>query len=258
MLAARLAAVPHRIHTFTGQVWVTRCGWRRSLLSRPTACSLIGDRALVDSPSQREFLLAQSVLAADKSTVIGKGSICGVDCTRFRPDDAARHVLRGELGSASSAPVLLFLGRLNRDKGILDLAAAFVWWPALSGGTAFARRPGRRRNDQRRCRISVPQCRTGWNLRLHASTGTFHRCRQFSVCPVIVKASASSSSRLLRPVAGGCVTSYGITDAVVDGQQASASASRRAGHRGKMTRVFLLRFVARRWVRYPSAALTNL
>ena len=29
MLSARIAGVPHRVHTFTGQVWVTRCGWRR-------------------------------------------------------------------------------------------------------------------------------------------------------------------------------------------------------------------------------------
>lgn len=127
MLAARLAGVPHRVHTFTGQVWVTRRGWRRWLLKQADrVLAALTTRALVDSPSQRDFLLAERVLAADKPAVIGKGSICGVDGTRFRPDDAARHVLRAELGIAPSAPVLLFLGRLNRDKGVFDLAAAFV------------------------------------------------------------------------------------------------------------------------------------
>lgn len=127
MLAARIAGVPHRVHTFTGQVWVTRRGWRRWLLKQADrVLAALTTRALVDSPSQRDFLLAERVLAANKSAVIGKGSICGVDGARFRPDDAARNVLRGELGIASSAPVLLFLGRLNRDKGVLDLAAAFV------------------------------------------------------------------------------------------------------------------------------------
>lgn len=127
MLAAMLAGVPHRVHTFTGQVWVTRRGWRRWLLKQADRMlASLTTRALVDSPSQRDFLLAERVLAANKSVVIGKGSICGVDGARFRPDEAARHVLRGELGISPFAPVLLFLGRLNRDKGVLDLAAAFV------------------------------------------------------------------------------------------------------------------------------------
>lgn len=127
MLSARIAGVPHRVHTFTGQVWVTRCGWRRRLLKlADRGLAALTTRALVDSPSQRDFLLAERVLAADKSAVIGKGSICGVDSVRFRPDEAARNVLRVDLGIAPSVPVLLFLGRLNRDKGVLDLAAAFV------------------------------------------------------------------------------------------------------------------------------------
>lgn len=127
MLSAGIAGVPHRVHTFTGQVWVTRRGWRRRVLKlADCVLAALTTRALVDSPSQRDFLLAERVLAADKAEVIGKGSICGVDDVRFRPDEAARNVLRGELGISPSASVLLFLGRLNRDKGVLDLAAAFV------------------------------------------------------------------------------------------------------------------------------------
>jgi hypothetical protein len=68
MLSARIAGVPHRVHTFTGQVWVTRCGWRRRLLKlADRGLAALTTRALVDSPSQRDFLLAERVLAADKS-----------------------------------------------------------------------------------------------------------------------------------------------------------------------------------------------
>jgi glycosyltransferase involved in cell wall biosynthesis len=127
MFGARLAGVPHRVHTFTGQVWVTRHGWRRWLLKQADRLlAALTTRALVDSPSQRDFLVAERVVAPGKVEVIGKGSICGVDGTRFRPDYVARHGLRGELSIPPTAPVLLFLGRLNRDKGVLDLATAFA------------------------------------------------------------------------------------------------------------------------------------
>jgi glycosyltransferase involved in cell wall biosynthesis len=58
--------------------------------------------------------------------VIGKGAICGVDGERFRPDPVAREQVRSALAIPQEAKVLLFLGRLNRDKGITDLAGAFA------------------------------------------------------------------------------------------------------------------------------------
>lgn len=127
MLAAWLAGVPVRIHTFTGQVWVTQGGWRRSLLK--AADWLIGfltTRALVDSPSQRDFLVAEGILPLTKTDVIGNGSICGVDARRFRPDDERRREIRQRFCIPDSAILLLSLGRLNRDKGIPDLATAFT------------------------------------------------------------------------------------------------------------------------------------
>lgn len=126
MLAAALAGVPLRTHMFTGQVWAARTGWKRWLLK--TADRLIARLAthvLADSPSQRDFLVAEGVVAAGKIAVLGHGSICGVDGSRFRPDVAGRNKVRRELGIPGQAVVFLFLGRLNRDKGVLDLAAAF-------------------------------------------------------------------------------------------------------------------------------------
>lgn len=126
MLAAALAGVPLRTHMFTGQVWAARTGWKRWLLK--TADRLIARLAthvLADSPSQRDFLVAEGVVPAGKIAVLGHGSICGVDGSRFRPDVAGRNKVRHELGIPGQAVVFLFLGRLNRDKGVLDLAAAF-------------------------------------------------------------------------------------------------------------------------------------
>jgi glycosyltransferase involved in cell wall biosynthesis len=80
---------------------------------------------MADSPSQRNFLVAEGVLPQGKVQVIGTGSICGVDAVRFRPDNGAKQKIRTELGIEPDAKVILFVGRLNRDKGMLDLAAAF-------------------------------------------------------------------------------------------------------------------------------------
>jgi len=127
MLAAFLAGVGIRIHTFTGQVWVTRQGIaRRVLKSADKLIAALGTDALVDSFSQRQFLLDEGVLRVSKSGVLAQGSISGVDTVRFCPDAEARRRIRDELHIGGEDTVFLFLGRLNRDKGVLDLAAAFA------------------------------------------------------------------------------------------------------------------------------------
>lgn len=126
-LAGRVAAVPHRVHTFTGQVWATRRGFARSSLkAADRALAALCTEVLIDSPSQRDFLLREGVVQAAKSEVLGRGSVCGVDIARFHPDAAARRALRAEHRIAESDFLVLYLGRLNQDKGVLDLARAFA------------------------------------------------------------------------------------------------------------------------------------
>lgn len=125
--AAWLARVPVRVHSFTGQVWVTRTGPMRWFLKAADRCiAAMATDALVDSPSQRDFLIQEGVLTAAGSAVLGSGSICGVNTQRFCSNSAVRQAVRLELGSAPNALVCLYLGRLNRDKGVLDLASAFA------------------------------------------------------------------------------------------------------------------------------------
>lgn len=126
MMAAWVAGVPHRLHTFTGQVWATKYGWKRTALKFfDKIIASLATQVLVDSPSQRDFLAHEGILRKNQGLVLGNGSICGVDEQVFRPDSAMRDRIRAELNIGASQTVILFLGRLNRDKGILDLAAAF-------------------------------------------------------------------------------------------------------------------------------------
>ncbi len=125
-LAGFLARVPVRIHTFTGQVWVTRSGLSRWLLKRADRLvAALTTHILVDSRSQRDFLVAERVISRDKSVVLAKGSISGVDTARFRPDPEARSKTRAQSKICDTDTLFLFLGRLNRDKGVVDLAEAF-------------------------------------------------------------------------------------------------------------------------------------
>jgi glycosyltransferase involved in cell wall biosynthesis len=127
MLSARLAGVPVRVHMFTGQVWSTRSGLSRYFLKM--ADRLIANLAthiLVDSHSQRAFLIGENVVAADRARVLANGSIGGVDTARFRPDANLRAKVRDRLAIPEEALVFVFMARLTRDKGALVMAAGFA------------------------------------------------------------------------------------------------------------------------------------
>lgn len=134
MLAAWFSRVPIRIHTFQGEVWATRRGlWRAILRLMDRLVAYCATTITVVSHSERDFLIAEGIIPADKSLVLAQGSICGVDLNRFRSDKDARLAVRQELGIDEEAKVILFLGRITRDKGILDLAGAFA---GLNAGRA--------------------------------------------------------------------------------------------------------------------------
>jgi len=127
MVAAWIARVPVRIHTFTGQVWATRTGIARAALKWiDTAMARAATFTLADSQSQRSFLASEGVVSASKIAVLANGSVSGVDATRFRPDPVRRGIVRESLGVPMTDVVLLFVGRINRDKGVMDLARAFA------------------------------------------------------------------------------------------------------------------------------------
>jgi glycosyltransferase involved in cell wall biosynthesis len=130
MVAAVMTQVPIRVHTFHGEVWATRTGLRRLVLKfLDKLVGLLATSVLVVSPSQQAFLVNEGVLASGKSRVLGAGSVCGVDTRRFRPDADAKAVTREVLGIDQDAVLILYVGRLNRDKGLLDLAEAFATLP---------------------------------------------------------------------------------------------------------------------------------
>jgi len=125
-LAARIAGVPHRIHIFTGQVWVTKTGLKRWLLK--TIDRLIfkfDNHFLADSHGQRAFLIKEGFVSENLIKVLGPGSISGVDVAAFSTSNEKRLACRNSLSLREGDIVFVFLGRLNTDKGINELLQAF-------------------------------------------------------------------------------------------------------------------------------------
>lgn len=127
-IAAFTTRVPTRIHWFTGQVWATKKNpYRFILKSADRVIAGLSTFLLADSRSQRDFLIAEKVIRGYTCEVLREGSISGVDEKRFAPDKVARRSVRTELGIPDSAMVVIFLGRITRDKGVFDLAEALAY-----------------------------------------------------------------------------------------------------------------------------------
>jgi glycosyltransferase involved in cell wall biosynthesis len=129
MIAAWIANVPVRIYHLHGLPFVTARGFRRVLLigTEWLSCRLATD-ALCVSHSLRDMAVRYRLCPSAKVRVIAAGSINGVDAQRrFNPRRyrSERETLRAKYGIPSDAMVLGFVGRVVRDKGMLELARAW-------------------------------------------------------------------------------------------------------------------------------------
>jgi glycosyltransferase involved in cell wall biosynthesis len=124
-LAAFMAGVSIRIHFFTGQIWINLKGFKRSVLKilDKFLFSLTTHR-LVDSPTQLSFLMEEGFLIDQNTHTVAYGSICGVDIKRFFRNDVSRNSVRHRMGITDKV-VLLYIGRLDLEKGIVNLLDAF-------------------------------------------------------------------------------------------------------------------------------------
>lgn len=128
-VAGWVARVPVRLHTFTGQAWAELSGPVRWIAQ---ACDWLivqlNTRCYADSASQREFLVQYGLARADRLMVLGSGSLSGVDLALFDPERLLHEVpsFRSRLGLSPHARVITFVGRVTRDKGMVELAQAFA------------------------------------------------------------------------------------------------------------------------------------
>jgi glycosyltransferase involved in cell wall biosynthesis len=126
---AWLNRVPCRFYTLHGLRFETTTGLKRRLLiwAERLACRF-AHRVVCVSHSVREKAIAYRLTSREQAVVIRSGSCNGVDAARFAPTPKIMRraaQLRRQLGIPLHAPVVLFVGRLTRDKGIPELMKAF-------------------------------------------------------------------------------------------------------------------------------------
>jgi glycosyltransferase involved in cell wall biosynthesis len=125
MIAARAANVPVRIYSLHGLRLETSRGFKRFMLAVAERCtSALAHRVICVSESLRRLYVTLGLTTDAKTCVLGEGSVNGLDADTFTPTSQAQ-TLRANLKIPDGAPVIGFVGRLTRDKGVPELLDAF-------------------------------------------------------------------------------------------------------------------------------------
>ncbi len=130
MVAAALCRVPVRVYHQHGLPLMTATGLKRRLLgaTERLACRL-AHQVFCVSGSLRDVLVSEGLCPPGRIEVLEHGSIDGVEAERtFNPaavsaETTARARARYQI--PPDAPVIGFVGRVVRDKGVVELAGAW-------------------------------------------------------------------------------------------------------------------------------------
>ncbi|MGY5846905.1 glycosyltransferase family 4 protein [Salegentibacter sp. HM20] len=130
MLAAKLAGVPHRLHTVAGMPLMETTGVKRNLLNFVEKLTYsLATKVYPNSRGLKDVILAEEFAAEEKLKVLGKGSSNGIDTSYFDPGRISveeRNQFKINTGIPGSDLVFVFVGRLVSEKGINELVQAFV------------------------------------------------------------------------------------------------------------------------------------
>ncbi len=129
MLAARLAGVPHRLHTVAGLPLMEATGTKRKILNFVEKLTYSSaTRVYPNSKGLYDFILQNNFTQSNKLKIIGNGSSNGINTTFFSPEqvtETERVTLREKLNIQPDDFVFVFVGRIVSDKGINELIKAF-------------------------------------------------------------------------------------------------------------------------------------
>ncbi|HEY1984030.1 MAG TPA: glycosyltransferase family 4 protein [Terracidiphilus sp.] len=122
-LAAKFRGVPVRIYILRGLRLETMKGLKRVVsLAAERIAAACSHHVVCNSESLREKARLLRVATGSKFHLLGSGSSRGVDVEHFSPGP---DVVKARLGIPSHVPVIGFVGRLTRDKGVPELIQAF-------------------------------------------------------------------------------------------------------------------------------------
>ena len=129
MIAARLAKVPHRLHTIAGLPLLEATGIKRFILNTVEKITYsCATQIYPNSYGLKDIILKNGFTTKNKLKVIANGSSNGINTKHFDPsliDDDDKNNLRKEFGFSNEDFVFVYAGRLVKDKGINELMIAF-------------------------------------------------------------------------------------------------------------------------------------
>ena len=129
ILAAKLAGVPHRLHTVAGLPLLEAKGFKRILLNFVEKITYsAATKVFPNSFGLRDIILKERFCSKDKLQVIGNGSSNGINTEYFDISKLNKNELqklRTDLSISEEDFVFVFVGRIVSDKGINELLSAF-------------------------------------------------------------------------------------------------------------------------------------
>lgn len=128
MLAAKMAGVPIRMHTFTGLIFPTRTGAMQKLLIKMDQLLCWAATNIYPEGNGVKNDLLKYKITSKPFKVLANGNVNGIDLTYFSKDQISEEKqvkLKQELGIQPTDFIFVFVGRLVGDKGINELVEAF-------------------------------------------------------------------------------------------------------------------------------------
>lgn len=129
MFAAKLAGVPHRLHTVAGLPLLVVKGKKRKLLNFVEKWTYSNATMIYpNSFGLYDIILENKFTTKEKLKVLGKGSSNGIDTSHFNPElitEEKKKELKNSLEIKPEDFVYVFVGRIVKDKGINELVQSF-------------------------------------------------------------------------------------------------------------------------------------
>ena len=128
MIAARIANVPVRLHSFTGLLFPTAEGFKKHLFAFcDKIICMCATNLVAEGLGVRRDLINHRITKKE-IRILGFGNVRGIDLDYYKPiPEVIQKALkiREEIGARPDTFVFLFVGRLVADKGIDNLVSAF-------------------------------------------------------------------------------------------------------------------------------------
>jgi glycosyltransferase involved in cell wall biosynthesis len=129
MLAAKICGVKTRIHTVAGLPLMVEKGNKYRLLKFIEMLTYASaNHVWPNSSSLMKFIIEKKLCKPGKLQIISKGSTNGINTNRFNKDSLDKNVLheiKEQIKFSNDFKYLLCIGRLVKDKGIVELVHVF-------------------------------------------------------------------------------------------------------------------------------------